>query len=300
MRSIKVALLLVRANVKLSARRSEERRAARRYQDWFPLRQLFAKSLASPNDNSVAQAEWAATRLKLVVDAAALKTPFSFEANSNNAYRRLLMPDAIAFAKEWADDEPFASRPLDALTHMYCLEERFADARESVEQAIRLEGKDTGASQLNLLFIRIQQGDVEGAHSHLLRLAIRPESKPHAVHIYADAGALAYATGDFKQGQDYYQKAIKLARAKGASGEEALARAFFARAATRHGDPSAATIVQEAAASVERLPSSGAIHIVRRLVDSEQRRLLEKLAAKRIAQTKWTWDSVTNTLQSLE
>ena len=38
MRSIKVALPLVRANVKLSARPSQERRAAPRYQDWFPLR----------------------------------------------------------------------------------------------------------------------------------------------------------------------------------------------------------------------------------------------------------------------
>jgi tetratricopeptide (TPR) repeat protein len=263
-------------------------------------RHLFAKSLERPNDNSVAQAEWAAQRLKLVVDAAALRTPFSFEANSNNAYRRLQMLDAIAFAKEWAEDEPFASRPLDALTHMYCLEERFDEARQSAEHAIRLEGKDTGSSQLNLLFIRIEQGDIEGAHEDLLRLAKRAESRPYAVHIYADAGALAYATGDFKQGQFYYQKAIKLARAKGAVSEEALARAFFARAATRHGDPNAENVVRDTAAAVERLPSAGAIHIVRRLVDSDQSRMLEQVAAKRIAQKKWTWDSVTNTLQALE
>ena len=263
-------------------------------------RQLFAKSLASPTDNSVAQAEWAAARLKLVVDAAALKTPFSFEANSNNAYRRLQVSDAIAFAKEWADDEPFASRPLDALTYMYCLEERFAEARESALRAIRLEGKETGSSQLNLLFVRIQQGELDGAHTDLLRLAMRPESKPHAVHIYADAGALAYATNEFELGQYYYQKAIKLARAKGSTSEEALARAYFARAASKHGDPSAPMIVQEAAAGIELLPSPGAIHIVRRLVDAKQRRALEDVAAKRIAHTKWTWDAVTNTLQALE
>ena len=44
MRSIKVALLLVQVNVKLSARRSEGNRAAPRYQNWFPLRIIFLRS----------------------------------------------------------------------------------------------------------------------------------------------------------------------------------------------------------------------------------------------------------------
>ena len=263
-------------------------------------RQLFAKSLMNPNDNSLAQAEWAATRLKLVVDAAALKTPFSFEANSNNAYRRLVLPDAIAFAKQWSDDEPFSSRPLGALTYLYCLEERFKEARESADAAIRFDGRQAGSFQLNRLFVRIQEGDLDGAQAELLRLASRPESKGHATHVFANAGALAYATGEFKLGQEFYQKAIKIARSRGAVREEALARAYFARAAAMHGDPSAAAIIQEAVSGVELLPSPGAIHIVRRLVDSEQRRQLEAVAANRVAKPKWAWDAITNTLRLLE
>ena len=263
-------------------------------------KQLFTKALVNPNDNSLAQAEWAAARLRLVVGAAALRTPFSFEANSNNAYRRLVIPDAIAFAKQWSEDEPFASRPLDMLCYLYCLDERFAEAKEAVEAGIRMDGNETGSLQLNRLFVRIQVGDLEDAQADLIRLAGRPEAKDHATHVFANAGALAYATGEFALGQDFYQKAIKAARAKGAVNEEALARAYFARAAALHGDPKAAAIVQDAATSVERLPSPGAIHIVRRLVDETQRRQLDALAAKRIAEPKWAWDALTNTLRLLE
>ncbi|MCE9657544.1 MAG: hypothetical protein K8R60_03225 [Burkholderiales bacterium] len=263
-------------------------------------KQLFVKSLVDPNDNSLAQAEWAATRLKLVVDAKVLRTPFSFEANSNNAYRRLMLPEAIDFAKQWSDDEPFASRPLNTLTHLYCLEERFAEARASVEAELRLEGSSIGSAHLNRLFIRIQEGDLDNAYAELQRVAAGPDSKNHAVHILADAGALAYATGEATLGRELYQSAIKAARIRGSPMEEASARAYFARAAVMYDDPSAASIVQEAVTNVERLPNPGAIHVVRRLVDSDQRKKLESVAEKRVAKVRWTWDSITNTLKSLE
>lgn len=69
---------------------------------------LFKHALSHPNDNSLAQAEWAAARLKLVVDNQALKTPMSYEANSHNAYRHQEIASAIDHATRWATDEPFS------------------------------------------------------------------------------------------------------------------------------------------------------------------------------------------------
>jgi tetratricopeptide (TPR) repeat protein len=261
---------------------------------------LFRKSLINPNDNTVAQAEWAASRLKLIVDDSALRTPMSFEANSNNAYRKLLIREAIEFAREWAADEPYASRPLAILCYLYSLERRFDEAQKYAIDAIKADGPDSFALQLNLLFTRIQQGDVDASHFELLRLAKRPEAKKHATHIYANAGALAYATGDFVVGREFYQKAIQAARRRSEPGEEALARAYFALEAVTHQDPDFSVIVQEAARSVEQLPNPGALYLMRGLVDSERQKIIETTANRRVAKRHWEWDAATNTLQTLD
>ena len=261
---------------------------------------LFQKALLSPNDNSLAQAEWAATRLKLAINSTALSLPLSFEANSNNAYRRLLIPEAIEHAKSWSDDEPYASRPLDALCYLYCLNSQFVEAELAVEKAVRAEGKASISSLLNRIFVRTQLGKADGVEAELSQLAARPDAKDHAVHILANAGAIAYSNGWLEEGRDFYQRAIKVARSRGAVSEEALARAYFARAALLHGDPRATEIVKEAEDSVRLLPSPGAIHIVSHLVGDKERRALAAVADSRVAKARWSWDALSNTLRLLE
>lgn len=261
---------------------------------------LFQKTLVHPTDNSLAQAEWAATKLNLIVDDAALSTPLSFEANSQHAYRKLLLPRAIDAAKRWSADEPFASRPFDTLCYYLSLEGRYSEAQEAVQRAIRIDGGETFVLELNLLFTRIQMGELDRAYEDILRLATRLEAKQHAAHMYANAGALAYATGDFVLARSFYARAIHVARAKGAPSTEALAKAFFARAATLHGDPNAEVISQESAASVVRLPSPGAIYVMQSLVNAGKRKALGETAAARVATRRWEWDAATNTLKTLE
>jgi tetratricopeptide (TPR) repeat protein len=261
---------------------------------------LFQKALAHPTDNSLAQAEWAAAKLKLVVDEVALSTPLSFEANSQHAYRKLLLPEAVEAAKSWSVDEPFASRPFDALCYYLSLEGRYSEAQEAVQKAIRIDGGEAFSLELNLLFTRIQMGEVDTAYEDILRLSARPEAKQHAAHMYANAGALAYTTGDFALARSYYLRAIQIARAKGSASTEALARAFFARAAAQHCDPSAEAIVKESTASVMRLPSPGAIYVMRSLVDAGKQDILGQTASARVARRRWEWDAATNTLRALE
>jgi len=56
---------------------------------------LFNLSLQAPNDNSLAQIEWASSRLKLDINEQALKTPLSYEANAENSYKRLRIDESI-------------------------------------------------------------------------------------------------------------------------------------------------------------------------------------------------------------
>jgi tetratricopeptide (TPR) repeat protein len=263
-------------------------------------KRLFQRALAHPNDNSLAQIEWAAPKLKLVVDEVALRTPLSFEANSNNAYRRLLVHQAIEFAKQWSSDEPFASRPFDALCYLYCLEGQYVEAKRAAEDAIKVDDAPSLSSEMNLMFTRIQNGETEAAHTDLLRLSKHPNAKSHAAHLLANAGALAYVTEDFALGREFYERAIRVARTRNESHTEALAIAYFARAATLNGDETAQAVVNQAAVRVEQLPSPGAIHVVRSLVDQGRSKLLEATASARVGKRQWKWDSATNTLRQLE
>ncbi|WP_454871864.1 hypothetical protein [Paraburkholderia xenovorans] len=261
---------------------------------------LFQKALLHPNDNSLAQVEWAATKLKLIVDDSALRTPLSYEANSSNAYRKLMVEEAIAWARRWQEDEPFASRPYDSLCYLYSLDGQFAAAQAVAEGSVEMDGGHNYSSNLNLLFCKIQNGELDQAFRELMLLAGRPDAKRHATHLLANAGALAYATGEFERGKQFYERAIRAARSRNDPRSEALARAFFARTASASADPSAAAIIAEAATSVERLPSPGAIYVMRSLVDADRKRQLEEKASARVAKRKWEWDMATNTLRVID
>ena len=260
---------------------------------------LFKHALSNPNDNSLAQAEWAAAKLNLVVGDQALMTPMSYEANSHNAYRRLQNAEAIDHAVKWAKDEPFASRPMDAQCYLLSLEGRYSEALEAAKIAHDLDGDEAGPT-LNLLFAQIQAGDLDESMESFLRLSKHPDIKSHATHYYANGGALAYALGYFEQARELYKRAIRTARTRGEPNTEGLARAFFARLATQAGDPQASAIVQEAAEKVPRLPSAGAIFVVQGLVGSAKRKELQATADARVAKRKWRWDAITNTLMLLE
>ena len=260
---------------------------------------LFKHALSHPNDNSLAQAEWAATKLNLVVDQQALKTPMSYEANSHNAYRRLELNSAIEHAVLWAKDEPFASRPMDAQCYLLSLEGRYAEALEAAKISHELDDDEIGPL-LNLLFAQIQAGDLDDAMEDFIRFGRHPDIKRHATQYFANGGALAYAMGYNDEARGFYHRAIRSARMRGEPHAEALAQAFFARLATQAGDPQAPAIVQEAAERVPRLPSAGAIFVVQALVDSPKQESLQSTASARIAKRKWRWDEITNTLMLLD
>ncbi len=267
-------------------------------------KQLFRQSLEAPNDNSLAQAEWAAARLGLVVDPTILTIPFSFEANAHNAYRHLQIDAATESAQQWSADEPFASRPHDMLCYLHCIHGNYLSALNEAQLALQVGNRDDLGLQLNLLFARIQQGgDLQAAYNTLLRLAQHPDAKTYSPNILANAGALAYVLGtpeDMAIGQDYYRRAIQAARARSDAHTEALARAFFARAAVSAGDPLAPTILEETVPLVERLPNTGAVMIARSLVDAKGQKHLEKTALKRIAKRRWEWDAASNTLRAID
>ena len=259
-------------------------------------KRLFAKTLDNPNDNVVAQAEWAARRLGLVVTEAALKVKYSFEANSAYSYRVLRIDKAIEQAIFWQEDEPFASRPVSWLAHLYAINDDFQLAAEYHQKVLELEKEHDTGDLLNLNFSRIETGALDEALPQLLKLSKVADASKHRAQILANAGALTYAEGGIEEGRDLYEAAARTAKAAGDLKTEALVRAFFARASVKYGDPQSANII----AAVAKLPTlnlnPSATHVVRRLVDEETKKRLESSSRGRVAKQKLEWDSVNNIL----
>lgn len=260
-------------------------------------KRLFAKTLISPNDNVVAQAEWATRKIDLVVTESALKVKYSYEANSAHSYRNLDIETAIQQAHYWREDEPFAARPLGWLAHLYAINDDFARAVEYHQRLLDLKADGDSGDLLNQNFSRIETGAFDEAARQLVVLSQREDANKHRAQVFANAGALAYAAGDIVSGRELYERGATVAKVAGDLRTEALVRAFFARAAVKYRDPQNAHIVAETAALGSLGSNPSATFVMRRLVDQETKRRLEASAATRVARQTLEWDAVNNILR---
>lgn len=76
-------------------------------------RDFFHKALISPNDNSLAQIEWASTHDKqLDIDPAKFSVKMNFEALTLDNYHNKDFASALDNAAKWFIDMPFSKRPI--------------------------------------------------------------------------------------------------------------------------------------------------------------------------------------------
>ena len=76
-------------------------------------REFFNKSLISPNDNSLAQLEWASNEDNSIqVDPSKFQVQLNFEALSLDSFHNADYDEALNFAAKWFIDMPFSKRPL--------------------------------------------------------------------------------------------------------------------------------------------------------------------------------------------
>lgn len=259
-------------------------------------KRLFQKSLSAPNENSVAQAEWAARKIGIAIPEIALQTPFSFEANSAHRYRSLNIEGAIEAAERWKEDESFSSRPLHWLGYLYALNDDPERSSEYHQRVVMNQLEPSDTDLLNLNFSRIESGAIEVAAEELEKFCRSGRAKDHLPQILANVGALHYTIGDVDAGRQFYERSMAAARARGDARTESLSRAFFARAATKFLDPQRDRIVADATNFQGLASSPGAMYVVKRLVNDEVRKRLESSAQKKVLQQKLSWDPLKNVL----
>lgn len=220
-------------------------------------KRLFADALVAPNDNAIAQVEWANRRegLGFDVDQKIREVPLTFEAQFWVNYEHRDEAKSKQLVKEWAIDEPFSSRPVVMGTFLGGI---YGDYELGLElgEAGLIANPDDEQIVNNLAFIEASQGNLVGAWQRIHRL-----SNYRSPHFVANTGLIAYRMGEIELGRQCYQAAIKLSKFARQPQTEALATLFFAREALLAGDPQSAKIA-EAAARVAKKKETTSVRVV--------------------------------------
>jgi tetratricopeptide (TPR) repeat protein len=257
-------------------------------------RRLFNVSLQQPNENSLAQAEWAVDQLNIAPDLPGewLENPASSEAGYYHQLFNNNFDAALRNAVRWHHDEPFASRPMLAASFIAGISGAFDDSCDFARQGLVTE-PDNVMLLNNLAFAIGARGDVQGAERILARIG-RLEKRDLSAHTLANLGMLSYLRGEYELGRNLYESAIRQYKKLKRLEEAAVAATFefrFAKQTAANGweftQRNAQAVVEE---SRSRLAS--AIYTFMSGVKTKD----TAASIKQIPARKWSYDPSTHVL----
>lgn len=174
-------------------------------------RKMFAKSLVSPNDNSIAQVEWVLnSKDKSLFDKYSIniKTRHSYEAMAiNNFYNNNLI-DALNNACQWFYDMPFSKRPV-------MMGSCVADLLNNKNLAIAFLKKglisNSNDCQLlnNIAYYYALDNNLDEANKYIERIDNKLVGEIDGVCITATKGLIKFREKKFEDGRKLYLRAIE-------------------------------------------------------------------------------------------
>ena len=173
-------------------------------------RKMFAKSLVSPNDNSIAQIEWVLnSKDKNLFDKNVIniETQHNYEAMAiNNFYNNNLIA-ALNNACQWFCDMPFSKRPV-------MMGSCIADLLNNRNLAITFLKKglisNTSDCQLlnNIAYYYALENNLEEATKYIERIDNKLVGELDRICITATKGLIKFREKDFEGGRELYLRAI--------------------------------------------------------------------------------------------
>lgn len=176
-------------------------------------RRLFAKSLISPNDNSVAQAQWVNENNNMQVEGIGeVQVPEKFwEAN---AYRYFANEDykrSLECSKRWICQEMFSTR---ATMYAYRIAATYMQDMEEGEKILRNSIKSNKGNNLLLndyAYTLALNDKPEEAARQISRVKIEGEDNLEVlICATATRGLVAFRLHDIERGHQFYREAIEL------------------------------------------------------------------------------------------
>jgi Tfp pilus assembly protein PilF len=200
-------------------------------------KRLFDKAMLAPNDNSLAQTEWASHRSSGInVTHQQLTDSPAAEARSLHAFHEGEWGEAFVNALAWQQDQLFSLKAAMVASFAGAVglmrwQESFAAARIG----LRIHRNDAGLLN-NAAYPLVEMGKYAEARTYLGQIAEPNGSDESRITAVATKGLLAFRTADVSSGRAHYARAILLAhrQEKGAP-MEAMANVMLAREEVRIG-----------------------------------------------------------------
>jgi tetratricopeptide (TPR) repeat protein len=192
-------------------------------------RQLFRRALASPNENSVAQVEWANREIGgLEVENGLPSVPCLHEARAQFALASGDWGLAIASGRDWLEDQFFSKSPAVFTSYVSSLIENYDASIEILRNSLRLNPGDSMLLN-NLAFALASNNQVSDAIEVLRKADYAKEGGASGVTLPATHGLVCFRTNQAERGRALYRLAMDRAAALGAQKYKIMAELYLAR-----------------------------------------------------------------------
>lgn len=176
---------------------------------------LFNKSLVMPNDNALAQAEWAkSNNLSLKFNKNICeKVNLSYEANALYAYQNDSYEDALKFSIRWLNDMPYSKNPIFLGANIaYTFLQDYKTAEKILKRGLEANPNEP-AFLNNLAYTYALEGKLADANNTILRLdKISDIDNRTKICLTATRGLIAYREKNIEKGRALYLTAIRSAK----------------------------------------------------------------------------------------
>lgn len=214
-------------------------------------RRLFQRSLDLPNENSIAQGEWASGRLK-GLEVSQDQLEHSSEATTLRFGKDGAWREALTAAWEWQRDQPFASGPGETGSYYASLGQAYEEGARIAERALRANPGEFMLTN-NLAFCLINLGRLRDAGEWLKRVDVEQLDNEDAPTYWATVGLLAFRSGDAETGRDLYRRSIDRAPDRK---HKMIATILLAREELKRNSPFVDALLQEVEDLQARVPTA--------------------------------------------
>lgn len=182
-------------------------------------RKLFEKSLRKPNDNSLAQAEWASQEENNLfsLDSSRLNLANSFEAKARDYAEKENWKEAIEYSKKWFLDLPFSKSPVLFGNNIALNKLRNHEIAIEIGKLGLLSHPHDPHLLNNIIYSLCLNNNIQEAEL-LFQKVDKSDLTSKSVHnicLLATQGLLNYRKGNPEQARILYLEAMELAKETG-------------------------------------------------------------------------------------
>lgn len=176
---------------------------------------FFNKSLIMPNDNALAQAEWAkSNKLSLAFTKdICKKVNLSYEANALYAYQNDMYEEALKSSIRWLNDMPYSKSPIFVGANIaYTFLHDYKTAEKILKRGLEANPNEP-AFLNNLAYTYALDGKLTEANEIILRMKkISDIDERTRICLTATRGLIAYRENNIEEGRTLYLSAIRDAK----------------------------------------------------------------------------------------